>query len=158
MHKLVTGVMLWLVLSLTTFLSAEAKTLGELTEECAQLETFWRTKPPTLRQVAVPNQVGPAVCFGYLVAISDLRGLIGVAGTDDAEKCYLTPDRQLAGGPNCRPALGFCYPKGVTISQALAVFLAYARNHTAQWHEEAWLHYISAMIAAFPCKDGQTIN
>jgi hypothetical protein len=34
----------------------------------------------------------------------------------------------------------------------LAVFLAYARSHAAQWHESAGFHYIAALTAAFPCK------
>jgi Rap1a immunity proteins len=56
------------------------------------------------------------------------------------------------GSSQCRSALPYCPPVGVTFDQILAVFLAYSRNHTAQWHEPAWMHYLQAMAAAFPCK------
>ena len=49
--------------------------------------------------------------------------------------------------------LGICMPRGVvSYSQVLAVFLAYARSHTAQWHENAGIHYVLALGTAFPCK------
>jgi Rap1a immunity proteins len=55
-------------------------------------------------------------------------------------------------GPGCWPELHVCFPKGATVAQILAVFLADARNHPADWHEPANVHYQNAMMAAFPCK------
>jgi hypothetical protein len=57
----------------------------------------------------------------------------------------------------CHRTLGFCTPKGVSSDQALAVFLAYARSHVAQWHEEAWPHVLNSMVMAFPC-EGQYLD
>ena len=132
----------------------KAVTLGELTQECTQLETFWQTRPPTRNSSPVPHQADPAICFGYIQAFIDLTGLVGGTPEDpDIQKCFVNIEGELGGGPKCRPALGFCFPKGAGYSQVLAVFLAYARSHTAQWHEPAWSHFATSMIRAFPCKD-----
>jgi hypothetical protein len=130
---------------------AAAETLGHMKQNCEQLESYWQLYPPTSNGAHVPNQVGAAICYGYILAFSDLRQLVGTVG--NATNCYQSPQGKAVGGPNCRPALGLCIPVGVLFSQELAVFLAHARSHVAQWHEEAWSHYLSAMIAAFPCKN-----
>ena len=57
------------------------------------------------------------------------------------------------GGPLCGHTLGICLPKGSSYSQVLAVFLAHARSHPAQWHEGAANHFQLAMMTAFPCMD-----
>jgi hypothetical protein len=46
-----------------------------------------------------------------------------------------------------------CIPAGVTFRQGLALFLAYARSHAAQWHDDASPHLLLALMTAFPCKD-----
>ena len=46
-----------------------------------------------------------------------------------------------------------CLPKGSSYSQVLAVFLAHARSHPAQWHEHAAPQFQLALMTAFPCKD-----
>jgi len=53
----------------------------------------------------------------------------------------------------CRVTLGFCLPRGVRYIQVLAVFLAYARSHAAQWHQDAAPQFQLSLMAAFPCKD-----
>jgi hypothetical protein len=131
--------------------TAAETTLEHMKQNCEQLESYWRLDPPTADGSRIPNQAGAAICYGYILAFSDLRQLSGIVGI--AANCYRTPQGNIVGGPNCRPALGICIPVGVLFSQHLAVFLAYARSHVAQWHEDAWHHYLSAMIAAFPCKD-----
>ena len=57
------------------------------------------------------------------------------------------------GGPLCGHTLGICLPKGSSYSQVLAVFLAHARSHPAQWHEDAAPQFQLALMTAFPCKD-----
>lgn len=124
---------------------ATATTLGELTRRCERLESFWRMHPNPEGKVIFPNQGEPAFCFGYLEAIADLGQSI-----EGPNKCYQTQDGKIGGG--CRTTLGFCIPKGATFTQGLAVFLAYARSHVAQWHEEAWPHVINSLQMAFPCQ------
>lgn len=145
-----------LVVTLTLLVpggGAKAQTLEYMMQKCEKLEGFWRLYPPTLQDGAViPNQGEPAICYGYILAFYGLRGSVGIAGDPANDTCYRTPEGKLAGGPNCRFTLGICIPAGVLFSQELAVFLSYARSHVAQWHEPAWGHYLSAMIAAFPCK------
>ena len=55
-------------------------------------------------------------------------------------------------GPDCRPLLNICMATNVTADQILAVLLAYARSHAAQWHESVARHFYLAMVGAFPCK------
>ncbi len=132
---------------------ANAVTLEHMKRMCEQLESYWQRDPPTEDGAHVPDQPGAAICYGYMSAVSDLTMLVGGLGVQNMANCYLTPQGKLSGGANCRPTLGICIPKGVSIGQVLAVFLAYARSHVAQWHEGAWTHYLLAMHAAFPCKD-----
>jgi hypothetical protein len=42
---------------------AKAETLGELTQECGQLEGYWKTNPPTHQSTTVPNNAVAAICF-----------------------------------------------------------------------------------------------
>jgi Rap1a immunity proteins len=114
-------------------------------QHCEKLEVYWRQQ----RTDYLPNQLGPALCYGYILAFSALQHISGFEATN----CYQTPEGKIVGGPKCRPILNFCVPKGVLLNQELAVFLAYARNHVAQWHESAGSHYLLAMLTAFPCKD-----
>jgi hypothetical protein len=61
-----------LVVMLTLlFLGGQAKAdnLGELKEECEELENFWRLYPPTEGRMKIPSRVGAAICFGYMEAI-----------------------------------------------------------------------------------------
>jgi Rap1a immunity proteins len=140
------------VLVITLILSlpsggAKSQTLGSMTHDCEKLEIVWRASPPTHgeRGAFVPNDADAATCFGYMLAFAGLRQLIAspTVGAADCSKGV---------GPQCRPALFYCPPEGVLFDQVLAVFLTYARNHPAQWHEAAWSHYLNAMVAAFPCK------
>lgn len=147
-----------LITTLTLLFSgamAKAVTLGELTHNCEQLESYWRINPTKRQSHTIPNDVDGAICIGFMLPFIDLSGLVGVVGDPDVSTCYTTQGgRKLTGGPRCRPMLGICFPEGVSYSQILAVFLAYARNHAAQWHENAGTHYLRALVAAFPCKDG----
>jgi hypothetical protein len=131
---------------------AKAETLGELTQECAQLESYWKTDPPTHQSTTVPNNADAAICFGHIKLFEELTSIIGVVGDPDVSTCSVTQDGKPTGGPRCRLMLGVCTPQGVSYSQLLAVFLAYARSHAAQWHERAGFHFLSALTAAFPCK------
>ena len=113
-------------------------------QRCEELESFWQRNPPKAAGlVAFPNQGGAAICFGYLSAVGDLAHLLH--GTD-----CVGPEPVF--GPNCQHTLDICIPKSATGSQGLAVFLAYARSHVAQWHEVGWPHFVNSWIAAFPCK------
>lgn len=131
---------------------ANAETLGELTQECGQLESYWKTDPPTYQSTTVPNNADAAICFGHIELLVEWIGIIGVIGDPDVSACSITQDGKPTGGPRCRLMLGICMPQGVSYSQVLAVFLAYARSHAAQWHERAGFHFVSALTAAFPCK------
>jgi hypothetical protein len=126
--------------------------LGELKEECEELENFWRLHPPTKDSRLIPAQVGAAICFGYMDAIIGLTWGIGIPSAIDPN-CAVTPEGKVAGGPLCGHTLGICLPKGSSYSQVLAVFLAHARSHPAQWHEDAAIHFQLALMTAFPCKD-----
>ena len=108
-------------------------------QNCEPLETHWRQYPPTHDGALVPDQAKAAICYGYMQAFTQLQGLM-------AGDCSKGP------GPNCYRALRTCIPVGVLFNQILAVFLAYARSHVAQWHEQAWSHYAVALATAFPCK------
>jgi hypothetical protein len=123
--------------------SATAKTLRGLMQDCEQLESFWRLNPPRRPGfVAIPNQADPAICFGYLSALLDLRNMAAM-GADCSQGW-----KKL----NCYPVLGFCPPDSVSSDQVLAIFLAYARNNAALWHEDAGGHFTAALIRAFACK------
>jgi hypothetical protein len=136
---------------------AKAITLGELTRRCEALERFWRVHPSPEGQIAILNQIDPVFCFAYIQGITDLRGLIGFPDNPNPTSCYRTQEGKIGGGWMCHAALGFCLPKGALSTQVLAVFLAHARSHVAQWHEEAWPHFLNAMQIAFPCK-GQYLD
>jgi Rap1a immunity proteins len=144
-----------LVVMLTLlFLGGQAKAdnLGELKEECEELENFWRLYPPTEGRMKIPSRVGAAICFGYMEAIVGLTESIGIPTAIDPN-CAVTPEGKVVGGPLCGHTLGICFPKGSSTVQVLAVFLAHARSHPAQWHEGAATHFQLAMMTAFPCKD-----
>jgi len=113
---------------------AKAKSLGELKEECEELENFWRLYPAT-KDSTIPAQAGAAICFGYMDAIIGLTWRIGIPSAIDPN-CAVTTEGKVVGGPLCGHTLGICLPKGSSYSQVLAVFLAHARSHPAQWHEE----------------------
>jgi hypothetical protein len=132
---------------------AKATTLGELTRRCEQLESFWRVHPSPEGQIAIPYQADPAVCFGYMQGFTDLKSLVGFPDNPNPPSCYQTPEGKIGGGWMCHFTLGYCLPKGWSFTQILAVFLAYARGHVAQWHEEAWPHVLNSLVMAFPCKD-----
>jgi hypothetical protein len=138
---------------------AKAQTLGELTQECEQLESFWRSYPPTEGTISLPQRADAAMCFGYMQAIIGLRTSIGLPTLpgDPERKCFYTAEGKFGGGAMCRVTLGICYPKGVRANQVLAVFLAYARSHAAQWHEAAASHFRLSLMAAFPC-DNQYVE
>jgi hypothetical protein len=140
-------------LTLLSSVAMASETLGELTQQCAVLETYWKNDPPRNKEVTIPSNADAAICFGYMQGILGLSGLIGVVGDPDVGACSLAQDGSITGGPRCRAMLGVCLPKaGASYSQTLAVFLAYARSHPAQWHEAAAIHYLLALTAAFPCK------
>lgn len=142
MRGWIVAVALMLLFSLD---GARAQTLGALTEYCEKLESFWQKNPPKPDKTPIPLDLG-SVCYGYMTAIGGLSGLIIGAPSDETADC------SKGFGPNCRHALSICFPKGASHRQALAVFLAYARSHAPQWHEEAWHHVLSSHMQAFPCK------
>jgi hypothetical protein len=128
---------------------AEAQTLGELTQKCEQLESFWRSYPPTESRTPFPHQGTAGMCLGYMQAFFGLEDLIGLPDDPHPSSCFQTTERKLGGGPKCRRTLGFCFPRGVLLNQVLAVFLAYARGHAAQWHEAASGHLHTSLMVAF---------
>ena len=133
---------------------AKAETLGDMKQQCEQLEDYWRVYPPTKENSLIPDRAGAAICFGFMEAIIGLTGGISIpslAASGDLH-CARTDEGKIVGGPNCGHTLGICPPKFVSYSQVLAVFLAYARSHAAQWHEDAAPQFQSAMMNAFPCK------
>jgi hypothetical protein len=118
---------------------ATAQSLGQLVGYCEQLESFWRQNPALQGGVSLPLQAEPAVCYGYIAAMTQLDHMV----EGDCSKGI---------GPTCHFILHFCAPPDVSSNQMLAVFLAYARNKPAAWHEQASIHYLNAMRQAFPCK------
>jgi hypothetical protein len=122
---------------------ANAQTLGELKAGCERLEAYWQQYPPVSTTVNIPDDSGGASCWGYLGAFFQMANMVSGTGEHDCSKGW---------GPGCWSALHVCFPKGVTPEQMLAVFLADARNHPAEWHEQANIRYWEAMKAAFPCK------
>ena len=121
---------------------ADAQSLGSLKDGCERLEAFWKQYPPTSNDARIPDDAGGAMCWGYMGAFIQVAGVV----TDMNADCS-----KGRGRPGCWPGLHICYPKGVTPVQILAVFLADARAHPANWHEQANLRYQDAMMAAVPC-------
>ena len=146
-----------MVVTLTLlFLGQGAKAqqhLGEMKQNCEQLEDFWRLYPPTKDSTPVPEPPYAAICFGYIQACVGLASMMGVPSYNVLQECAVTAEGKVEGGPACGHTLGFCFPDGISYSQVLAVFLAYARSHAAQWHERTAQHFDQAMMTAFPCKD-----
>ena len=144
MVQFLRGIVLISIIAVTLLLSwdgAKAQTLGSMMHDREKLQNYWRTDPPTSKGARVPNDADAATCYGYMLAFNGLRGLIVYPA--DCSKGF---------GPNCRHALPICIPDGVLFDQPLAIFIDYAHKHTAQWHEQAWAHYASALTAVFPCK------
>ena len=50
---------------------------------------------------------------------------------------------------------GACPPADGTRTQLVAVFLKYADDHPARWHEEFLDFALEALRVAFPCKKGK---
>ena len=84
-----------------------------------------------LRECESENFLNSGFCLGYL------------QGLRDGATVYITA--QYAD-------MGFCIPLGVTLGQAQAVFIKWAKNNPEQWHRRMHLGPISAWIEAFPCK------
>jgi Rap1a immunity proteins len=138
-----------LIISLAMLLPGGAKaqnTAGELMQYCVKLESFWQRDPPTRGHTSIPHDAQTATCYGFILAVVQLSSIIHYMPTNDCSKGI---------GPNCRPALGICFPKNVSEGQILAVFLDYARSHSAQWHEPAGGEFLLAMLGAFACKDNK---
>jgi hypothetical protein len=117
------------------------QTLGTMKHNCERLELYWRQHPPTNNSFTVPDDDLAAMCAGFMTRFSQASRLV-----DSPNDC---PNDF---GPNCHPLLHVCIPKSVSEDQILSVFLAYARSHPAQWHEQATSHFQAALAAAFPCK------
>lgn len=123
-------------------------TAGEMVQKCTKLESFWQRYPPTPERTPIPNDADAATCYGFILAVQHLSSIIHPMPTNDCSKGI---------GPNCRPILGICFPKNVSSSQILAVFLDYARSHSARWHESAGGHFLIAMLDAFACKEAKEL-
>jgi Rap1a immunity proteins len=133
-------IMLVLLLVTSNAARADEFTLGELKDDCERLETYWKLHPNN-----VPDNAGAAMCVGYMYAFASLSFFLPDKGTIglDCSKGF---------GPTCWSVLHACLPKVVRFEQLLAVFLAYARNNPASWHEPATMHFSTAMSKAFPCE------
>jgi hypothetical protein len=116
--------------------------LEKMTQNCVLLENFWELNKETNDDIVYPTS-GAAVCFGYLMAVRGLEGVVN--GT----YCSRSKDKP---SQSC-PRLHFCLLEQISDTQMLAVFLKYAFSHVANWHEGASFHYLNAMQEAFPCKD-----
>ena len=103
-----------------------AQTLGELKDDCEALETSWRLIPQTSKRVPFLSSAGAAICWGYIAAFSQLTLVVSGVNPDCSKGDW---------GPGCWPALHVCFPHGTTRGQILAVFLADARSHPADWHQ-----------------------
>jgi hypothetical protein len=121
-------------------------TVEQMMQNCVKLESFWQLYPPTPKRTLIPHEAGAATCYGFILAFAHLGEVIHYTPTGDCSKGI---------GPNCRLALGICFPKGVSLNQILAVFLAYARSHSAQWHDGAGSGFFVAMLDAFACKEAK---
>jgi Rap1a immunity proteins len=136
-----------LVITLTLLFARERATaspftLEQMKQRCEELKRYWQRDPPRPDNVNIPNQAAAGICYGYLSAIADLSHLLHGTGCVGPEPAF---------GPDCQHTLQICFPKSITVNQALALFLAYARSHPAQWHEVGWPHFVNSMITAFPC-------
>ena len=114
--------------------------LGRLTSACELLENQLQTA--NSGRVIVEG-AGAGFCSGFIWAVVSLSHFVADDPKNDCSKGL---------GPSCRPVLGICVPGSMSDKQMVDVFLAYARSHTAQWHEEASLHVLKSMQEAFPCK------
>jgi hypothetical protein len=91
----------FLLFMFTLFSKCEAatETLGELMQECEELESFWKFYPPVAGKTGarIPNQAGAAICYGYMLAFDGLRNLaLGPAHGVDISMCYQTSEGKLA--------------------------------------------------------------
>ena len=70
------------------------------------------------------------ICWAYMMAFLDLSAFQGQSG---------------------QPALKFCPPSGVTLTQYIRILTNYARAHPEQLHQRAGFVALNAMFKAFPC-------
>jgi Rap1a immunity proteins len=136
MRRSIAAAIIALVITLIVGQEAMAsQTLEEMKQDCEELDAYWQHDPPSGGSFRIPNKAGAAICVGYLAAILDLTGIV--------EGCP----------SNCQRALHICPPKGATLSQVLAVFLAHARSHAEQWHQDASLAILNVLSTTFPCNN-----
>jgi hypothetical protein len=115
--------------------------LEKMAQNCLLLENFWELNKERNDDMVYPTS-GAAVCFGYLMAVRGLEGVV------DGTYCSRSKDKP---SQSCHQ-LHFCLPEHTSDTQILAVFLKYVGTHVADWREGASFHYLSAMQEAFPCK------
>ena len=115
--------------------------LEKMAQNCLLLENFWELNKERNDDLVYPTS-GAAVCFGYLMAVRGLEGVV------DGTYCSRSKDKP---SQSCHQ-LHFCLPEHTSDTQILAVFLKYVGTHVADWREGASFHYLSAMQEAFPCK------
>ena len=77
------------------------------------------------------NTMGTGFCFGFFAAMLDATAIAEVV----LEKPL------------------FCLPKaGISLDQAMKVYLKYAKDHPEQLHVSARVTVAAALMQAFPCK------
>jgi hypothetical protein len=126
------GITLFVVLSCTGLPSigrAGVPTANDLLQKCAMLERTLEIAGDG--SFSFSTAPGAQECWGFFEAVHSAAMARGISG---------------------RAILGACVPGVVTTTQIIQVFTAYARNHPAQLHEEAFLVAARALQASFPCR------
>jgi hypothetical protein len=102
---------------------------GRLLQGCQALERGMRILPD--KTVVLPRDSQAIMCWGYILALQELSGLLD--------------------GDSTKPITLACPPPKSTTVQLLKIVTDHARSHPNQLHERATTVVLAALRKAFPC-------
>ena len=125
---------LMLLLFIATAGLARAESTEEMLSSCGKLAEAKVQDG----QVMVPQDFESGRCWGAFGVLLNLTRLIKIDETKRLQD-------------DTKRILGVCSSKENTRTQAIAIFVEYARRNPSLFHEEFWIVALDALKAAFPC-------